>query len=77
MRILRWLEEGMFHICTAASAACIAFKILDWYNPFMDFEGNGAAVQYLLYICALCVGIVHIFSGRGRRPGRNRRHGKR
>lgn len=76
MRILRILKEGMFHICIAASIACITFKILDWYNPFMDFEGNGAVIQYLLYICALGIGVCHIFTGGSRRKERRSR-GKR
>lgn len=49
MKIIKIIEFSLLHIAAACSIACIAFKILDWYNPFMDFQGNGAIFQWILY----------------------------
>ena len=37
------------------------FEILDWYNPYMDFEGHTVVLHYLLYFGALGLGISRIF----------------
>lgn len=26
-------------------------KVLDWYNPYMDFSGHISGIQFLLYAC--------------------------
>jgi len=38
--------------------------VLDWYNPFMDFEGNAVFVQYILIACSLVLGMSYIFADR-------------
>mgnify|MGYP000449015564 CR=1 FL=1 len=40
----------LLHICVICSFACIIAKILDWYNPFMDFSGHMAYIQIILYL---------------------------
>lgn len=50
MNILRKLLLQISVIC---SFVCIIAKILDWYNPFMDFSGHIAAIQYCLYTAVL------------------------
>lgn len=62
-----YVEEILAHMCVVLSIACISFKVLDWYNPFMDFEGHTAVLQYLLYFGALLLGISRIFRLGGRR----------
>ena len=37
-KVRLYIEEILVHVCVALSIACISFKILDWYNPYMDFE---------------------------------------
>lgn len=32
------------------SLVCLIAKILDWYNPFMDFTGHIGAIQLILYL---------------------------
>lgn len=44
----------------------LAIKILDWYNPFMDFSGHTLWLQYLLGIFAVLSGILHLFSRIGK-----------
>ena len=52
-KIRLYIEEILVHICVALSIACISFKFLDWYNPYMDFEGHTVVLHYLLYFGAL------------------------
>ena len=65
-KIRLYIEEILVPICVALSIACISFKFLDWYNPYMDFEGHTVVLHYLLYFGALGLGISRIFRQRGR-----------
>lgn len=40
----------LLHICVVCSFVCMTAKILDWYNPFMDFSGHTAYLQVMLYV---------------------------
>ncbi len=40
----------------------LVIKILDWYNPFMDFSGHSDIIQCLLIAFALITGIFYLFS---------------
>lgn len=40
----------LLHLCVVCSFVCIIAKILDWYNPFMDFSGHMAYIQIVLYL---------------------------
>lgn len=42
--------------------ASLVIKILDWYNPFMDFSGHSDIIQCLLITFALITGIFYLFS---------------
>lgn len=44
---LKWL---FFHAAVSCALACIGARILDWYNPFMDFWGQMWIVRVLLGI---------------------------
>ena len=45
------------HICVICSLVFLIVKLLDWYNPYMDFVGQIAAVQYILYTGAFLLGV--------------------
>lgn len=40
----------LLHIAVICSFVCIIAKILDWYNPFMDFTGHIVVIQIVLYV---------------------------
>lgn len=39
----------LLHICVVCSLVCMVTKILDYYNPYMDFSGHVVGFQFLLY----------------------------
>ena len=55
MRILRQvlLQTGI--VC---SFACIITRILDWYNPYMNFSGHIWYIQAVLYLSVIGLGLV-------------------
>lgn len=61
MKLWETIELCALHICAAAGMACMALKILDWYNPFMDFEGHGALLQWLLYAGVPVIAVIRTF----------------
>lgn len=44
----------------------LVMKLLDWYNPFMDFSGHAQWVQYLLGIFAVLSGTLHLLTRMGK-----------
>lgn len=46
-------SEFLLHICVICSFACIIAKVLDWYNPYMDFSGHLFWVQNVLCVCVI------------------------
>ena len=60
------MKKVLFHIAVICGLVCAVAKILDWYNPYMDFEGHTVVLHYLLYFGALGLGISRIFRQRGR-----------
>ena len=44
----------------------LTIKILDWYNPLMDFAGRSELLQIGLGICAVISGVFHIFACRSK-----------
>ncbi len=46
--MIRW-RKWIIHICMICSFICIITKILDWYNPYMDFGGHVIFAEGLLY----------------------------
>lgn len=67
MKIGNYLKFCLLHIAAACSIACIVFKVLDWYNPFMNFEGNGTVVQWGLYISILLLTVLTNLMPEGRK----------
>lgn len=64
MRFLRRIKGLLIHVCIICSLSLAVIHILDWYNPFMDFEGNAVFVQYILIVCSLVLGMSYIFADR-------------
>lgn len=46
----------LLHICVVCSLVCVTAKILDWYNPYMDFTGHIWGIQMALYLSAIILG---------------------
>ena len=40
----------LLHVCVVCSFVCITAKILDWYNPYMNFTGHIWGIQMLFAI---------------------------
>lgn len=40
----------LLHLCVVCSFVCIIAKVLDWYNPYMDFSNHILFIQVLLYV---------------------------
>lgn len=47
----------LLHVCVVCSLVCVTAKILDWYNPYMDFTGHILGIQMALYLSAIILGI--------------------
>ncbi len=71
-KMINIVKELSAHICIICSLVLLVIKILDWYNPFMDFMGRSEPVQYLLCIGALILGVMQTFKiGRRKRKVRS------
>ena len=46
----------LLHVCVVCSLVCVTAKILDWYNPYMDFTGHIWRIQMALYLSAIILG---------------------
>lgn len=47
----------LLHVCVVCSLVCVTAKILDWYNPYMDFTGHIWGIQMALYLSAIILGV--------------------
>lgn len=55
----------LLHISVICTIASIIISILDWYNPYMDFAGHAAFVQYVLYASVILLAFTEqILNGR-------------
>ena len=43
----------LLHTGVICSIVCIAAKVLDWYNPYMDFTGHIWFLQLVLYFTVI------------------------
>lgn len=48
----------LLHTGVICSFACIAAKVLDWYNPYMDFTGHIRLLQLVLYFAVILLAFV-------------------
>ena len=52
------LKGFLLHIGVICSCVCIIAKVLDWYNPFMDFTGHVWFVQFTLYFSVILLAFI-------------------
>ena len=71
MRKLRIVRKALVHICIICTLVCVTGRILDWYNPYMDFMGHLYGAEIVLYGSVLINGIIELFCSRRRKkePG--------
>ena len=50
-------SKFVLHVCAMCSIVCIAARVLDWYNPYMDFTGHISLIQIVLYVAVLVVAV--------------------
>lgn len=48
----------LLHTGVICSCVCIISKVLDWYNPFMDFTGHVWFVQIALYFVVIMMALI-------------------
>lgn len=51
--VMNGLRGVLLHIGVIGSLVCIAAKILDWYNPYMDFTGHIWFMETALYFAII------------------------
>lgn len=65
----RSIIRGMLlHCCVICSIASIIIRVLDWYNPYMDFSGHAVFVPYLLYFSVITLAVMEGNGGKSRKP---------
>lgn len=67
MKILSTIRKILLHVCVVCSLVSITAKILDWYNPYMDFSGHVGGLQMVLYFVVIVLAVTEggsIISGR-------------
>ena len=52
------LRGLLLHISVISSFVCIAAKVLDWYNPYMDFTGHIWFMQLALYFAVVLLALI-------------------
>lgn len=52
------LKGIMLQVSVICSFVCIITKILDWYNPYMDFSGHVWYIQICLYITVIILALM-------------------
>jgi uncharacterized membrane protein len=61
----------LVHAAAVCSMVCVTAKILDWYNPYMDFSGHVSFFQAALYLASVLL----VFTT-GRRKNKNNKRQK-
>ena len=70
INLLEYIGEQIGLIC---SMVLIVVRILDWFNPYMDFMGHSYFVLYLLCACSISLGLYGIFGRKEEPKGRRRK----
>lgn len=52
------LRGILLHIGVICSCVCMIAKVLDWYNPFMDFTGHVRYMQIALYFVVIILALI-------------------
>ena len=58
----------LLHTGVICSFVCIAAKVLDWYNPYMDFSGHIWFLQLALYFAVILLAFVRKPQNRHDKP---------
>lgn len=56
------MKKVLFHIAVICGLVCAVSKVLDWYNPYMDFGGHLVWVGMAGSIAVFLFGIFQIIS---------------
>ena len=70
INLLEYIGKQIGLIC---SMVLIVVRILDWFNPYMDFMGHSYFVLYLLCACSISLGLYGIFGRKEEPKGRRRK----
>lgn len=62
MKIKRFISNTLSNWLIILGLAFLVIKVLDWYNPLMDFSGQSEILQIGLGGCAVISGVFHIFA---------------
>lgn len=62
MKAKRFFSSLLSNWLVILGIVFLTIKILDWYNPLMDFSGRSEIIQISLGVCAVLSGIFHIFA---------------
>lgn len=62
MKIKRLFSNLLSNCLIISGLAFPVIKILDWYNPLMNFSGQTEILQISLCVCAVLSGVFHIFA---------------
>ena len=57
---MRLIKKILFHAAVICGLVCVTAKILDWYNPFMDFSGHVSFIPVSGCVVVLILGILNI-----------------
>lgn len=55
MKIVQKIFGFLPHLSIIFSLCFIAFTVLDWYNPMMNFTTNATSVKLLLLFCIITI----------------------
>lgn len=68
---MKVLKGILLQISVVCSFVCIITKILDWYNPYMDFSGHTWYIQICLYGSVVTMALITKYGnpayGRGKK----------
>ena len=62
------LKGILLQISVVCSFVCIITKILDWYNPYMNFSGHVWVAQICLYITVIVLALMARYGNKTHRP---------
>ena len=55
------MRGSLLHFCVICSLICITAKILDYYNPYMDFSGHTYEFQIGLYASVILLEVTRSY----------------
>lgn len=54
---MRVFRELLLHFSVVCCFVCVITRVLDWYNPYMDFLGRVGYLQDLLYVAVILLAV--------------------